>query len=76
VTCLKFCVVLNVFRFTINNGRVTYQNRILQSDAYQKAHRTGRAHYSEYGTAKSTKLNRIIDDDNKTETTLQWFCSR
>ncbi len=63
-------------RFTIKNGHVTYQNRILQSDAYQKAYKTGQSYYSEYGTAKNKENSNLVNNENKSESTLNWFYSR
>ena len=63
-------------RFTIKNGYITYQNRVLQSDAYQKASRTGQRFYSEYGTSTTKKSSKTSEDKNLSQSTLSWFYSR
>ena len=63
-------------RFTIKNGYVTYQNRVLQSDAYQQASRTGQRFYSEYGTSTTKKISNTSEDENLSQSTLSWFYSR
>ncbi len=63
-------------RFTIKNGHVTYQNRILQSDAYQQAYKTGRSCYSEYGTSKYRDDSNTFNDKKKSESSLSWFFTR
>ncbi|UJR25603.1 hypothetical protein I4U23_006947 [Adineta vaga] len=63
-------------KFTLNNGHVTYQNRILQSNAYQQAHKTGRSCYSEYGTAKHNGNINTVNEKTKSESTLTWLLTR
>ena len=63
-------------RFTVTNGQVTYQNRILQSDAYKKAYETGRPCYSEYGTAKDKDESDALNAKNKSGSSLAWFFAR
>lgn len=41
---------LNFFRFEINNGRVTYQNRFIQTDVYKNNHAAKRIVMTEFGT--------------------------
>ncbi|CAF2314857.1 unnamed protein product [Rotaria sp. Silwood2] len=60
-------------KFTIKNGHVTYQNRILQSDAYKKAHQTGRSCYSEYGTSKTEENLDSSNNKGEQESTLSWI---
>ncbi|CAF0942936.1 unnamed protein product [Rotaria sordida] len=62
-------------KFTIKNGHVTYQNRILQSNAYKEAHETGRSCYSEYGTSKSENSNSS-NNKNELKSTLSWIFTR
>ena len=62
-------------RFTIKDGHVTYQNRILQSSAYQQACQTGRLCYSEYGTSKANHSNSL-NQKNDSESIPNWFVTR
>jgi len=71
-----FRTLNSLHRFTIENGHVTYQNRILQSDSYQQAHQTGQLCYSEYGTSKDKENCNILNKENQSESTLSWFYSR
>ncbi len=63
-------------RFTIKNGHITYQNRILQSDAYQQAYQTGQRSYSEYATSKSRRNSNSTGKENSSQPTLTWLYSR
>jgi carotenoid cleavage dioxygenase-like enzyme len=63
-------------RFTIKNGHVTYQNRILQSDSYQQAYQTGRSCYSEYGSSRTTDNSSSLNEKPKPKSTLSWFFTR
>lgn len=63
-------------RFTIEHGSITYQNRILLSDAYQKALSTGEAHYAEYGTGRSDSLENPPNGLKRLEATSSWLLSR
>ncbi|CAF0916761.1 unnamed protein product [Adineta ricciae] len=63
-------------KFTVTNGHVMYQNRILQSDAYKKAYETGRSCYSEYGTAKDKDESDALNAKNKSGSSLAWFFTR
>lgn len=63
-------------RFTIKNGHVTYQNRILQSTSYKKAQQTGRSYYSEYGTSATLNDSESLNKKNDSGSTLMWAFTR
>ncbi|CAF1013350.1 unnamed protein product [Adineta steineri] len=63
-------------KFTIKNGHVTYQNRILQSDAYKQAYKTGRSCYSEYGTSKYQDKSDSYNNKHESVSSLSWFLTR
>lgn len=69
-------ILFFIDRFTIKDGHVTYQNRILQSSAYQDAVKNGRSCYSEYGTSRSKNITDSSNTKYESESILEWIITR